>query len=260
MVLMNQIETIGADLGGTKLAVGVVDGQPKTVWNNEVPSIGYSQEAVIDLLAEQINLAHEARPDSRAAGIGIPATIDFERGYAVSTVNLDLADLPVRELVTERVGLPVVIDNDANVAMLAEALFGAAKGARNAIMMTLGTGIGGGVWLNGEIFRGSSGAGAELGHTVVDIDGPRCRETARAGAASSVTPPVPRSAGKAGKPRKRIPTRLSAVSPPPVRRSGDARSPKPPGKVTTRRWPSSIRSVITSATPSSRYATSFSPR
>lgn len=175
MVLMNQIETIGADLGGTKLAVGVVDGQPETVWNNEVPSTGYSQEAVVDLLAEQINLAHEARPDARAAGIGIPATIDFERGYAVSTVNLDLADLPVRDLLTERIGLPVAIDNDANVAMLAEALFGAAKGARNAIMMTLGTGIGGGVWLNGEIFRGSSGAGAELGHTVVDIDGPRCQ-------------------------------------------------------------------------------------
>ncbi len=175
MVLMNQIETIGADLGGTKLAVGVVDGEPQTLWNNEVPSSGYSQEAVIDLLSEQINLAHEARPDVRAAGVGIPATIDYATGAAVSTVNLDLADLPVRDMLTERVGMPVHIDNDANVAMLAEVLYGAAKGAKDAIMMTLGTGIGGGVWLGGEIFRGSSGAGAELGHTVVNIDGPRCQ-------------------------------------------------------------------------------------
>ena len=175
MVLVNRIETIGADLGGTKLAVGVVDGQPKALWENEVPSAGYSQEAVIDLLAEQINLAHEARPDSRAAGVGIPATMDYRTGYAVSTVNLDLEDLPVRDLLTERIGMPAFIDNDANVAMLAEVLFGAAKGASDAIMMTLGTGIGGGVWLDGEIFRGSSGAGAELGHTVVDVDGPRCQ-------------------------------------------------------------------------------------
>ena len=175
MVLMNRIETIGADLGGTKLAVGVVDGQPETVWDNEVPSTGYSQEAVIDLLAEQINLAHEARPDARAAGVGIPATLDYGTGYAVSTVNLDLQDLPVRDLLTEKVGLPAYIDNDANVAMLAEALYGAARGADYALMMTLGTGIGGGIWLGGEIFRGASGAGAELGHTVVDVDGPRCQ-------------------------------------------------------------------------------------
>lgn len=172
---MNRIETIGADLGGTKLAVGVVDDQPDILWDNEVPSKGYSQEAVIDLLAEQINLAHEARPDARAIGVGVPATIDFDRGHAVSTVNLDLEDLAIRDLLADRVGLPVVIDNDANLAMLAEALFGAAKGARNALMLTLGTGIGGGIWINGEIFRGSTGAGAELGHTVVDIDGPRCQ-------------------------------------------------------------------------------------
>ena len=179
MVLMNQIETIGADLGGTKLAVGVVDGQRKTVWNNEVPSKGYSQEAVIDLLAKQINLAHHARPDARAIGIGIPATIDFKRGYAVSTVNLDLENLPVRDLISEKVGLPAFIDNDANVAMLAEALFGAAKGASNALMLTLGTGIGGGIWIDNKLFRGSTGAAAELGHTVVDIDGPRCQGNCR---------------------------------------------------------------------------------
>ncbi len=175
MVLMNRIETIGVDLGGTKLAVGVVDGEPKTLWSDQVPSNGYSQEGLIDLLAEQINRAHEARPDARAAGVGIPATIDFESGHAVSTVNLDLEDLPIKDLLQERVGLPTVIDNDANLAMLAEALYGAARGADYALMLTLGTGIGGGIWIGGEIFRGSTGSGAELGHTVVDINGPRCQ-------------------------------------------------------------------------------------
>ncbi|MFA9399509.1 MAG: ROK family protein [Acidobacteriota bacterium] len=172
---MNQVETIGADLGGTKLAVGVVGDGPETVFGSEVSSRGYSQEAVIDLLGDQIGEAREARPAAVAAGVGIPATLDFEAGHAISTVNLDLADVPVREMLTERLGLPTVIDNDANTAMLAEALYGAARGTRHALMLTLGTGIGGGIWLGGEIYRGAHGAGAELGHVVVEIDGPRCQ-------------------------------------------------------------------------------------
>ncbi|MDQ2699809.1 MAG: ROK family protein, partial [Actinomycetota bacterium] len=106
-------------------------------------------------------------------------TMNYRTGYAVSTVNLDLEDLPVRDLLTERIGMPAFIDNDANVAMLAEAMFGAAKGARNALMLTLGTGIGGGIWIDGKVYRGSTGAAAELGHTVVDIDGPRCQGNCR---------------------------------------------------------------------------------
>ncbi len=172
---MNGIETIGADLGGTKLAVGVVDGLPETLWQDEVPSAGYSQEAVIDLLAEEIMRAREVRPDVAAVGLGIPARIDFEKGHAIDTVNLDFEEFPVRDLIQERVGLPAFVDNDGNLAMMAEALYGAARGARHALMLTLGTGIGGGVWVDGDIFRGSSGAGAELGHTVVDIDGPPCQ-------------------------------------------------------------------------------------
>ena len=130
---------------------------------------------VVDLLAQELNRAHDARPGAVAAGIGVPATIDFDRGHVVATVNLDLDDLPIRDLVAERVGLPVVVDNDANLAMLAEALFGAAKGARNALMLTAGTGIGGGIWLDNKLYRGTNGAGAELGHTVVEIDGHECQ-------------------------------------------------------------------------------------
>ncbi len=172
---MTQVESIGADLGGTKLAVGVVDGRPEALWEEEVPSRGYSQEKVVDLLTTQINKAHEARPGASSVGIGIPATIDRESGHAISTVNLDLEDLPIRDMVSEGVKLPVAIDNDGNLAMLAEALYGAARGTRHALLLTIGTGIGGGIWLDGEIYRGSTGAGAELGHLVVEIDGHPCQ-------------------------------------------------------------------------------------
>ncbi|HRV59782.1 MAG: ROK family protein [Solirubrobacterales bacterium] len=172
---MTQVESIGADLGGTKLAVGVVDGMPETLWEEEVPSKGYSQERVVNLLAQQINKAHEARPDASSVGVGIPATLDHESGHAISTVNLDLEDLPIAEMLTEQVKLPVAIDNDGNLAMLAEALYGAARGTRYALLLTIGTGIGGGIWSGGEIYRGATGAGAELGHLVVDIDGHPCQ-------------------------------------------------------------------------------------
>lgn len=173
---MEHLQTIGADLGGTKLAVGVVDGRPETLWNEEVPSKGYSQEDVVTLLSQQIGKAREACPEASAVGVGIPATLDHESGRVISTVNLDLEDMPIRDRLTELVGLPVAIENDGNLAMLAEALYGAARGVRTALLLTIGTGIGGGVWLNGEIFRGSTGAGAELGHVVVDIDGHPCQK------------------------------------------------------------------------------------
>ncbi|HXR30538.1 MAG TPA: ROK family protein, partial [Solirubrobacterales bacterium] len=102
-------------------------------------------------------------------------TIDHDRGVAVSAVNLPLEDVPIRDLVAERTGLPVFVDNDATVAALAEHLYGAARGAENAVMLTIGTGIGGGLILGGEVYRGSTGAGAELGHTVIDLDGPPCQ-------------------------------------------------------------------------------------
>jgi glucokinase len=90
-------------------------------------------------------------------------------------VNLPLLDLPVRDVVSERVGLPVFLDNDGNVAALAEYLYGAARGKPTMVMLTIGTGIGGGLILGGAIFRGATGAGAELGHVVIQADGPPCQ-------------------------------------------------------------------------------------
>jgi glucokinase len=169
------VEAIGVDLGGTKALVGVVDSDCRIRYRSTVPSRGLSQEALLDMLEREMRAAREAHPEVVAAGLGIPCTIDRRRGVAVLAVNLELADVPVRDLMSERLGLPVSVDNDANVAMLAEHRFGVARGARNAVMLTVGTGIGGGLVLDGQLYRGSTGAGAELGHTVIDADGPRCQ-------------------------------------------------------------------------------------
>jgi glucokinase len=167
-------ETIGVDLGGTKMLVGVLAGT-EAVWESREASTGQSEDELVELLVREVSEAREARPEARAVGLGIPATIDQERGVAVAAVNLPLTDVPLREVVSERVGLPVYLDNDANVAALAECLYGAAQGKPNTVMLTVGTGIGGGLILGGEVFRGATGAGAELGHTVIQADGPPCQ-------------------------------------------------------------------------------------
>jgi glucokinase len=167
-------ETIGVDLGGTKMLVGALTGTD-VVWESREASTGQSEDELVELLVREVSEARDARPGAIAVGLGIPATIDHQKGVAVSAVNLPLADLPIRDLVSERVGLPVFVDNDANVAALAEHLYGAAKGRANTVMLTVGTGIGGGLILGGEVYRGSTGAGAELGHMVIQADGPPCQ-------------------------------------------------------------------------------------
>ena len=169
------METIGVDLGGTKMLVGVVDSERRVVYRSTAPSHGLRQDELLETLERELRAAREARPDLIAAGLGIPCTIDRRRGVAVMAVNLQLADIPIRDLMRERLGVPVAIDNDANAAVLAEHRFGAARGATNVVMLTIGTGIGGGLVIDGELYRGSAGAGAELGHVVIEADGPPCQ-------------------------------------------------------------------------------------
>ena len=171
---MSAGETIGVDLGGTKMLVGVLDGT-EVRWESREASTGQSEDELVELLVREVGEARDACPGASAVGLGIPATIDHDDGVAVAAVNLPLTDVPMRDLVSERVGLPVFVDNDANVAALAEYLFGAARGQPNTVMLTIGTGIGGGLILDGEVYRGATGAGAELGHTVIQADGPPCQ-------------------------------------------------------------------------------------
>jgi glucokinase len=168
-------ETIGVDLGGTKMAVGVVDSEQQVHYQGREPSTGLSEDKLVEELARELQEAKDARPDVLAAGLGIPATIDFDRGLAIHAVNLTITDVPIRDLMQERIGLPVYVDNDANVAALAEHLYGAGRGARDVVLLTIGTGIGGGLILDGEVYRGSTGAAAELGHIVIEEDGPPCQ-------------------------------------------------------------------------------------
>ena len=168
-------ETIGVDLGGTKMLVGVVDAAGRTVHRRVAASAGLSADEVLQLLETELEIALDTRPGVAAVGLGVPCTIDSARGVCVSAVNLPLIEVPVRDRISERIGLPVSIDNDGNVAAIAENRIGAARGAREVVLLTIGTGIGGGLILGGQPYRGAHGAGAELGHVVVDIDGPPCQ-------------------------------------------------------------------------------------
>lgn len=169
---------IGIDLGGTKLAAGVVSGDLKVHHRAKRPSHGLEQGELLDLIVDVITeLRQQADDDApvEAVGLGIPSLIDQQTGAAVMSVNLPIADVPIRELVSERTGLPVALDNDGNVAALAEQRFGAARGKRDVILLGLGTGVAGGIIIDGQIFRGATGSGAELGHITVLADGPPCQ-------------------------------------------------------------------------------------
>jgi glucokinase len=168
-------ETIGVDLGGTRMRVGVVDAEQRIHHASRERSAGRSAGEVLDALEQELRRALEVRPGVIAAGLGLPCTIDRARGIAINAVNLPIRDLPIRDLMNEKLDVPVYIDNDANCAALAEHRFGAARGTENAVLLTVGTGIGGGLVLGGELYRGSTGAGAELGHTVIDLDGHPCQ-------------------------------------------------------------------------------------
>jgi glucokinase len=168
-------EAIGVDLGGTKMLVGVLGGDGEVLYRHAALSAGLSEEEVLALLDAELAAAVSARPAVAAIGLGVPCTLDMARGVCLAAANLPLRDQPLRESVASRFALPVHLDNDANAAAVGEHRLGAARGARNVVMLTIGTGIGGGLILDGRPYRGSSGAGAELGHVVVDIDGPACQ-------------------------------------------------------------------------------------
>jgi glucokinase len=170
-VALNRV--IGVDLGGTKILAGVVDRDGAVERRRELPTPLGSQDDLLRGLAVAVEDVLEE--DVAALGFGIPSTIDQRSGKAVTSVNIPLADLDLRAWMRERFGLPVGIDNDANAATLAEWAYGAGRGTRHMVMLTLGTGVGGGLILDGKPYRGAVGAGAELGHMVIDLDGPPCQ-------------------------------------------------------------------------------------
>ncbi|MDQ6605076.1 MAG: ROK family protein, partial [Actinomycetota bacterium] len=168
--------TIGVDMGGTKLLAGAVDADLAVHHRAQRTVAGLDQATLLQTAVDAVDEVREsAGGEVEAVGFGIPSLIDQRTGIAVIAVNLPLAGVAFGDLMAERLGLPVYVDNDANLALLAEHRAGAARGCREAVMLTIGTGIGGGLILRDQLYRGKIGAAGELGHVVIDMDGPRCQ-------------------------------------------------------------------------------------
>ena len=170
---------IGIDLGGTNIAVGVVNENYEIVAHHSVPTgasrpaenvirdMGNAVEAVLVKAGVSID-------QCESMGIGSPGTCDSEQGVVARAYNLGWFDVPVCAMLHERFGIPVRLSNDANCAALAETVAGAAIGCENMVLITLGTGVGGGIIIDGKIYAGMRSAGAELGHTLLVLDGEPC--------------------------------------------------------------------------------------
>ena len=169
----------GIDLGGTFIKAGIVDGEGNLLAADKVPTASRGDyAAVVRDMAELVkNLCRRLDIDYRAlsgVGIGAPGSIDSERGVIVYSNNLKWHDVPIVEMLEKELGLPVSITNDANAAALGESYCGASKGCRSSVLVTLGTGVGSGIVLDGKLYEGKCSAGAEIGHTVIKAGGKKC--------------------------------------------------------------------------------------
>ncbi len=165
--------TIGVDIGGTKVAAGVVDPDGAIVASalRETPAGDQAEtvEVISEVIAE-LRRSHEVT----AIGVGAAAFIDAQRATVLFAPNLAWRDVPLREMIEQRSGLPAVVENDANAAAWGEATFGVARDVDSMVLLTIGTGIGGGIVLDGKLYRGHNGMAAEIGHLTVVPDGRRC--------------------------------------------------------------------------------------
>jgi len=158
---------IGLDVGGTKIASA-------TLCDGELSESTLVETSLDDrdaLIAQLVDAVEALRHDDvRAVGVGVPSVVDFETGRIRSSVNIPLEDVPLRELLTEKLGLPVFVDNDASCAALAEAFEDGRFTCPDLVMFTIGTGVGGGTVLGGSLYRGATGAAPEIGHQIIGMD------------------------------------------------------------------------------------------
>ena len=170
--------TIGVDVGGTKVAAGLVDESGTVLARTRRPTPSASPGDVEDVIAEcaaELRASAVARDlGVIAVGVGAAGFITADRATVLVAPNLSWRDEPLRDAVASRTGLPVVVENDANAAAWAEYRFGAGRGERHLVVVTVGTGIGGGIVLDGDLYRGRWGIGAEFGHMQVTPGGRRC--------------------------------------------------------------------------------------
>jgi len=176
---------IGVDLGGTNIVVGAMSADGKQHFAmRSIPTgaesgaegvadriVGLIEGVVLDTLAE----TNSSRRDVIGVGVGAPGPLDREKGLVVVAPNLGWKNFPLRDRISERLRLPVTLDNDANCATVGEWWQGAARGGTNVVGMTIGTGIGGGVIIDGKLFHGASDVAGEIGHTTIDLNGRHCK-------------------------------------------------------------------------------------
>lgn len=165
--------TIGVDVGGTKIAAGLVDEQGNILKRTRKPTVAADSAHVLQTITDAIAEVREGA-DVSAVGLGAAGFVDAHRQNMIFSPNLAWRNEPLAEQVSKRVGLPVIVENDANAAAWAEYRFGAANGHRSAVVVTVGTGIGGGIIIDGKLLRGSSGFGAEIGHMNMVPNGELC--------------------------------------------------------------------------------------
>ena len=161
---------LGVDVGGTKVAVAAVEGV-EVLEQSEQPTVTDSTAALLDGVEAAVRSVMAEAGQAQAIGVGVPSQIEFATGTVETSVNIPLTGVPLREELGRRFRVPVFVDNDANCAALAEAHL---VGVPNLVMLTLGTGVGGGVVIGHKTFRGANGLGAELGHFAINPDGPPC--------------------------------------------------------------------------------------
>ena len=172
--------TIGVDVGGTTVAAGLVTADGQVLEHVQAPTHargpGSALETIVEVLDRLRDRARARGVAVSGVGVGIPGTVDAERGVVGVDVNYvpELAGAPLAERLGARVDAPVFVDNDVNALVLAEWTWGAGQGARSLVMLALGTGVGGGIVLDGRLQRGAAGSAGELGHVPIDFDGPPC--------------------------------------------------------------------------------------
>jgi len=168
---VNGTRVIGVDLGGTKILGGVLDERGSVLDRHEVQTPTGSQDALLSAIDDVVS--HLFADGIAALAVGVPSRIDTRTGRVLASVNIPLAEVDLRDRLRERFRRPVDVGNDANVATLGEWRAGAGRGTRDMVMLTLGTGVGGGVVVDGRLYPGW----AELGHIVVQAGGERCQGT-----------------------------------------------------------------------------------
>lgn len=174
---MDKKYVVGVDLGGTKIYTALVDLDGNMVKEITVKTEAHrGDKAVLDKLISTIDTVLEGVDinEVKAIGVGSPGPLDVKKGLIVYTPNLPFKNFNIVQPIKEKYNIPTYLDNDANAATLGEFMFGAGKGSRNMVYVTVSTGIGGGAIINGSLFRGSTANALEIGHTTVMKGGPRC--------------------------------------------------------------------------------------